>query len=236
MTSNAPTLLGIEKPERKPSLVEAAYDAVKQAIRDGVFPPGFQGSEQEMAQRLGMSRTPVHQAIIRLQSEGMVELRSKRGVVISALSPDDMKEVYDVIIAVEGMAALLLAEKSADVRERVCRDMERLNAELAEALAGDDLLGWADSDARFHACLVRGAGNGRLERIATVNIDQSFRARRLTLHLRPKPMGSIEEHQRIIDAIRAGEPGEARQMAQEHKIRARDQIVDLLRRYDMKHL
>lgn len=234
--SNVPTLLGIEKPERKPSLVEAAYDAVKQAIRDGVFPPGFQGSEQEMAQRLGMSRTPVHQAIIRLQSEGMVELRSKRGVVISALSPDDMKEVYDVIIAVEGMAALLLAEQPREAREPVCRDMERLNAELAEALARDDLLSWADLDARFHACLVRAAGNGRLERIATVNIDQSFRARRLTLRLRSKPTGSIAEHQRIVDAIRAGEPGEARQMAQEHKIRARDMIVDLLRRYDMKHL
>lgn len=234
--SNVPTLLGIEKPERKPSLVEAAYDAVKQAIRDGVFPPGFQGSEQEMAQRLGMSRTPVHQAIIRLQSEGMVELRSKRGVVISALSPDDMKEVYDVIIAVEGMAALLLAEQPREAREPVCRDMERLNAELSESLARDDLLGWADLDAQFHARLVRAAGNGRLERIATVNIDQSFRARRLTLHLRSKPTGSIAEHQRIIDAIRAGEPGEARQMAQEHKIRARDMIVDLLRRYDMKHL
>lgn len=224
------------KAERRPSLVVSAYEAVKQAIRDGVFPPGFQGSEQEIAQRLGMSRTPVHQAIVQLQSEGMVELRPKRGVVISALSPFDMKEVYDVIIAVEGMAALLLAEKPTPSRDRVCQEMTALNTELAVALGDDDLDAWADLDARFHALLVRGAGNSRLEHIARVNIDQSFRARRLTLSLRPKPVVSVDEHARIIEAIAAGDPERAREMAQDHKIRARELIIDLLKCHGMKYL
>lgn len=229
-------ILGMPQAGRRPSLVVSAYEAVKQAIRDGVFPPGFQGSEQEIAQRLGMSRTPVHQAIIRLQSEGMVELRPKRGVVISALSPFDMKEVYDVIIAVEGMAALLLAEKPAHVRDDVCAELAALNAQLAGALEADDLDAWTDLDARFHALLVRGAGNSRLENIACINIDQSFRARRLTLSLRPKPVVSVDEHARIIEAISAGDPRRAREMAQDHKIRARELIIDLLKRHGMKHL
>ncbi|NDV86791.1 FCD domain-containing protein [Aurantimonas aggregata] len=234
--SDAAALFETDSVERKPPLVEAAYDALKQAIRDGMFPPGFQGSELEMAHRLGMSRTPVHQAIIRLQSEGMVELRPKRGVVISSLSPDDMREVYDVIIAVEGMAALLLAEQPAAARQAVCDDLEALNEELVEALDRDDLARWADVDARFHAVLVEGSGNSRLAKIARINIDQSYRARRLTLRFRPKPVHSIGEHRLILDAVRGGDAAGARQMAQDHKIKARDLIVALLKRYDMKYL
>ena len=234
--SDAAALFEIDSLERKPPLVEAAYDALKQAIRDGIFPPGFQGSELEMAHRLGMSRTPVHQAIIRLQSEGMVDLRAKRGVVVRALSPCDMREVYDVIIAVEGMAAFLIGGKPPVERERICLSLERLNAELAQALDRDDLLGWADVDGRFHEVLVEASGNGRLARIAKVNIDQSYRARRLTLSLRPKPLQSIHEHQALIEALRLGDAAAARLMAEEHKGKARELIIDLLHRHGMKHL
>ena len=234
--SNAHLLMGLAKPERRVSLGDSAYETVKQAIRNGVFPPGYQGSEQEIAQRLGMSRTPVHQAIVRLEAEGMVELRARRGVVISALSAADMKEVYDVITAVEGMAALLLAERPADEREPICAELDAIDAELDAAVKSDDLDAWADIDARFHARLVAGSGNGRLERIATITADQSYRARRLTLSLRPRPIHSVGEHAAIVDAIRKGDPAAAREAAQEHKIRARDLIVALLTRYSMKHL
>ncbi len=104
---------------RKPSLVEEAYGALKLAIRDNVFPPGYQGSEQEIAVRLGMSRTPVHEAIIRLQEDGMVRVLSKRGVLVCPLAPEDVREIYDVIIAIESMAAELLAALPASERQSV---------------------------------------------------------------------------------------------------------------------
>ena len=88
-----------EEPNRKPSLVDDAYAALKEAIRENMFPPGYQGSEQEIATRLGMSRTPVHEAVIRLQEEGLVRVLSRRGVVICAISAADMREIYEVIIA-----------------------------------------------------------------------------------------------------------------------------------------
>src|SRR5271166_2956456 len=94
---------------RKPSLVDNAYVALKEVIRDGVLPPGYQGSEQEIAGKLNISRTPVHEAIIRLQSEGLVKVLPKRGVLVCSISPDDMREIYDVNIACESMAAELLA-------------------------------------------------------------------------------------------------------------------------------
>lgn len=228
--------LSMDVPGRKPSLVEDAYEAIKKAIREGVFAPGYRGSEQEIASRLAMSRTPVHEAIIRLQGEGMVQLLPKRGVVIRALSPSDMREVYDVVIAIEGMSALLLAERDSVTRQEVCAELRALNGSLAEALERDDLATWAVVDARFHETIVERCGNSRLAVIARTNIDQSFRARRLTLSLRSKPTASVAEHSTIIEAIAAGDASAARESAQDHKIRARDEIVSLLRRYDMKHL
>ena len=79
---------------RKPSLVDNAYVALKEVIRDGVLPPGYQGSEQEIAGKLNMSRTPVHEAIIRLQSEGLVKVLPKRGVLVCSISPDDCENVF----------------------------------------------------------------------------------------------------------------------------------------------
>ena len=86
---------------KRPSLVEDAYRALKEAIRNNDFPPGYQGSEQDMAKRLGMSRTPVHEAIIRLQEDGLVRVVSKRGVMVCPLAPQDVREIYEVIIAIE---------------------------------------------------------------------------------------------------------------------------------------
>src|SRR5215213_5788605 len=87
--------------QRPSSLVEGAYEALKEAIRNNVFAPGYQGSEQEIASRLGMRRTPVHEAIIRLQEDGLVRVLSKRGVTVCPLAPEDIREIYEVIIAIE---------------------------------------------------------------------------------------------------------------------------------------
>src|SRR5215210_4051279 len=111
------------EPEKKPSLVEDAYRALKDAIRNNVFPPGYQASEQEIALRLGMSRTPVHEAAIRLQEDGLIRVLSRRGILILALAPDDMREIYDVIIAIEGRAAELLAGLPDAEREAVAAEL-----------------------------------------------------------------------------------------------------------------
>ena len=110
---------------QKPSLVGGAYEALKEAIRNNVFAPGYQGSEQEIASQLGMSRTPVHEAIIRLQEEGLVRVLPRRGVVVCAISPDDMREIYEVIIALETASAELLAEKPADERRPIAEELDR---------------------------------------------------------------------------------------------------------------
>src|SRR5271165_7604285 len=112
----------------RPSLVGDAYDALKQAIRENAFPPGYQGSEQEIASQLKMSRTPVHEAIIRLQEEGLVRVLPRRGVVVSVISPNDMREIYEVIIALETASSELLAEKPRDERNPIAKELNEVNA------------------------------------------------------------------------------------------------------------
>jgi DNA-binding GntR family transcriptional regulator len=224
------------QPAARPSLVEAAHAALKAAIRDGEFPPGFQGSEQELALRLGMSRTPVHEAVIRLQEEGLVRVLAKRGVVVCALSPQDMREVYDVIVAIEAMAAELLAARPAAERLAVACELASLNAAMTSALAAGDLVAWARCDEQFHHLLVARCGNGRIERIGQTIMDQSHRARMLTVRLRPPPARSVAEHDALVRAIRDGKQAGARSAARAHRLRARDEILPLLERFGMKHL
>src|SRR3954447_6660500 len=162
-----------EEPNRKPSLVDDAYAALKEAIRENTFPPGYQGSEQEIATRLGMSRTPVHEAVIRLQEEGLVRVLSRRGVLICAISAADMREIYEVIIALESTAAELLAEKPEDVRLAITTELECVNAEMEAALKADDLVAWARADGRFHQLLMERCGNKRLTRMFHTIMDQS---------------------------------------------------------------
>ena len=75
-----------------------------------------------------MSRTPVHEAIIRLQEEGLVRVLPRRGVMVCAISPDDMREIYEVIIAMETASAELLAEKPDDERGQIADELDAVNA------------------------------------------------------------------------------------------------------------
>src|SRR5689334_16705686 len=131
-----------EEPNRKPSLGDDAYGALKEAIRENMFPPGYQGSEQEIATRLGMSRTPVHEAVIRLQEEGLVRVLPRRGVVVCVLSPDDMREIYETIIALETASAELIAGRPENERLLIVEELSALNARMLSALAGEDLVDW----------------------------------------------------------------------------------------------
>lgn len=225
-----------EGPERQPSMVDAAYAALKQAILDSSFAPGYHASEQEIALRLGMSRTPVHEAVIRLQEDGLVRVLSRRGVLICALAPEDMREIYDVIIAVEGRAAELLASLPDPERKAVVADLARDTQDMAQAWKEGDLPAWGHADARFHRALVERAGNGRMIRIIQTINDQSHRARMLTLKLRRELEASVTEHRAIIDAIQAGDPAKALACVHDHRVRARDELLPLLESFGLKHL
>lgn len=213
-----------------------AYDSLKSAIRDDVFPPGHHVTEQEIAVRLGMSRTPVHEALVRLQEEGLVRVIPKRGILIVPLSPEDIREVYEVIASLEATAAELLARLPEVERKNAVARLAEAAAAMEAALADDDLDRWARADDAFHRALIEGAGNTRLTRIANTVLDQSHRARMATLRLRDRPSGSGREHAAIISALSNGDAAEAARHARAHRERAGGELVPLLEKFRMRML
>lgn len=209
---------------------DAAYRFLRNAILTNELPAGFQAAENEIAARLGMSRTPVHEAMARLQEEGFVQILPRKGILVKALSPADLLEIYDVIIALEGAAAERLAAGHAGDALPVVEELETRTDAMEAALQEGDLDRWAEADEAFHDILVTRSGNGRIQRMAGTVKGQSHRARRLTLHLRPAPTGSADDHRAIIDAIRAGDAVRAGDAARLHRRRTRDQLVPILKR------
>jgi DNA-binding GntR family transcriptional regulator len=213
----------------KASLVENAYVALKAAILSNTFPPGYQAAESDVAAQLGMSRTPVHEAAIRLQAEGLVEVQSRKGILVCAISPRDIREIYELTMALEGMAAEVLAlQPRSAAKDLVLDRLEAETRSMEAALKKGDLDRWAAADDQFHRTLTGECGNSRLARMASTIRDQTHRTRLLTLRLRPKPLNAAVEHRAIIEAIRIGNARAAAENAAEHRRRASQIMIPLL--------
>jgi DNA-binding GntR family transcriptional regulator len=227
----------VESPSEEEARVpasERAYRRLKQLILDNEIAAGSQMLELEAAARLGMSRTPVREAMVRLEQEGMVELRPRHGMRVLPISPDALAEIYEILTALEGMAAESAARKGANPDQLAA--LQQAVDEMEEALAADDLLRWSQADARFHRQLVELAGNRRLASIVEQVSDQAHRARLTTLRLRPKPVSSNRDHAALVAAIRDRDPQKAREIHEQHRRRAAEMLVALVRDFGLKQL
>jgi len=193
------------------------------------LPPGFRALEQELALRLGVSRTPVREALIRLEAEGLVEVVPRRGMRVLPVSPDDMAEIYAILTSLESEAAGLAADRPAPAR--ALARLERANADMEAAVARGDRDAWAEADARYHRALLDAGGNRRLADTVLTFWDQAHRVRLMTLHLRPPPEASTREHRAVTDAIRAGDAAAARALHRAHRERGGRELVAILRRH-----
>jgi DNA-binding GntR family transcriptional regulator len=208
------------------SNAERAYRALKQLILTNQLPAGSQLLEQEAALRLGMSRTPVREAMVRLEQDGVAEIRPRHGMRVLPVSADDMREIYEVLTSLESTAAELVARRG--VSEAELAALQRAVSDMDVALAIDDLEAWAAADQRFHSLLVELTRNQRLQQIVTQLGEQAHRARMLTLRLRPKPVSSNRDHAMLVDAIAARDAEKARQIHHDHRARAGAMLVQLL--------
>lgn len=218
--------------DNRPSLVDQAYAAFKQAITAGDYAPGTQLSAQDLASRLGTSRTPIHEAALRLQEEGLVRILPKKGILVCALSPDDVREIYEVIVAIEGEAAARIAAMPEAERMPLADLLEADTNRMEAALDFDPR---SEADMAFHRLLVEACGNSRFASIIKTVNSQAARARVFMVQMRPSIEKSVPEHRAIIAAIRAGDASAAREAARAHRARARDEILPLLARFGLKH-
>ncbi len=215
-------------------LVEQAYQEIRARILDNLWSPGYQALEQEVALALGMSRTPVHEALMRLQQEGLVEVAPRRGMRVLPVSPTDMREIYEILTALECMAAEILGKRKPSSEE--LRPLVEATQAMETALGKDDLDAWALADEIFHKALVKLAGNKMLLDAVMGYWDRAHRARMFTLRLRPKPVNSTQEHMQLVDMLAAGDGAGAALVNRAHRERASRELLAIFERYRLQQL
>lgn len=222
-------------PARNPdSAREIAYARIKQRILDNEYAPGTQVLEQTMSADLGLSRTPVREALVRLEQEGLLRIVPRHGVEIMTLSADDMREIYEMLSCLEPKAVELLAERKPTARD--IAPLVEACAAMEAALASEDLKAWAAADERFHLALVDLCRNGRLAATVMSFWEQTHRVRMFTLKLRPLPVESTKEHRAVLDAILAGDEAKARGLYEAHRLRSQAVLTDIIRDFNLNRL
>jgi len=226
-TSDSKTKVG----KNRNSLTETAYRSLKKEIMENRMPPGFQAFEQDLATMQNMSRTPVREALIRLQNEGLIELKPRRGMRVLPLRPSDMREIYEVLNAIECEAVSIIASRKPKLKE--IAPLDRAAAAMEKAMADDDLDAWAAANTKFHKSLLRLCKNKRLMNIGLNFMDQEHRLTRVTLLLRKKPVQSTSEHRDHVNALLKGDAVMARKIYRQHRERALEELMDTLQRFNL---
>jgi DNA-binding GntR family transcriptional regulator len=206
---------------------DRAYHDLRYRILTGRLAPGTTLLETELAALLSLSRTPVREAVIKLEEEGLVEVRPRHGVTVKALSLQDFAHILNVFSALEVRAFELAAERGLPLAEAT--RLERMLDEM-EAVTERDIARWSDLDDELHASVVALCGNARLQDTISAFWGQQYRARLMILPLRPPPVDSNNEHRGILEALRLGDRALTRARHHAHRDRADAQQLALLHR------
>lgn len=181
------------------TLREKILENIRDAILKGTLKPGERVSEPDLAERYGISRTPIREAFRQLESEGYLTVVPRKGAVVTALSERDVAEFYEIKSMLEGYAAQLAAEKMTD------RDIERLskiNNRLADLAAEGDVKSFFRVHNEFHELFIRASGNNKLQELIQQMLKKFNRLRIASLSLPGRMEISVKEHEKIIEAFR----------------------------------
>ncbi|MEY3663971.1 MAG: hypothetical protein RLZZ153_153 [Pseudomonadota bacterium] len=184
------------------SLADEAYHRLKRDLADFVLVPGDRFTENEICARLQVSRTPVRQALLRLQSEGHVEVLFRNGWRVLPFDFDKFDQLYDLRLLLETTAV-----------RRICDDHSRVDRSQLDALAAiwmvpeagqsSDTIEVAQWDEAFHCTLVSAAGNAEMARVHREVTERIRIIRRLDFTKKPRIALTYEEHAKILRAIKA---------------------------------
>ncbi|MFG3701075.1 GntR family transcriptional regulator [Micromonospora sp. NPDC047620] len=187
-----------------PSAAERAYRHLKRAILEQIHPGGSLVSEGEIAEAAGVSRTPVREALLRLEAEGLVKLYPKRGALIRPVSAREITDVIEARRLVELHAAERIWPRRATLREGLAARL----AEMRAAHAAGDVTALMEADRAFHAIVVDAAGNEILAELYQRLRDRQLRMGEASFRLSPGwAETALTEHAAQLAALDSDDPG-----------------------------
>mgnify|MGYP000216924685 CR=1 FL=1 len=183
-------------------LRETVCEALRDAIRRGILEPGERLMEVQLAEELGISRTPVREAIRKLEQEGYVIMMPRRGTYVSDVSVKDIKEIFEIRSALESLAISLATMR---IEPDELEKLQTLLAQIGGHIENDDMDKIVATDIEFHGLLYQVSRNERLVNIISNLKEQLARFRTLSMSYPGRLHETLAEHRAMVEAIAAGD-------------------------------
>jgi DNA-binding GntR family transcriptional regulator len=194
-------------------LRELVCEHIREAIINGTFAPGERLMEIQMADEMGVSRTPVREAIRKLEMEGFVVMIPRRGTYVSNMSIRDINDVYEIRISLDTLAAGLAAERISDEE---LEELQRLLVKVGNAIEENDMAKVVEADIEFHDVLYKASRNERLRNIINNLREQITVIRGVSMRYPGRLKDTQEEHRRLVESIAARNVEKSQEAARIH--------------------
>lgn len=219
------------KPDPRPlifsvSFSEQVFNFVKESILKGVYKPGQKLNEIELSQTLGVSRSPIREALQRLDNEGLVKLQPRKGAVVHCPSTREIEELFELREALEGMAVRLAAARG---EEGEIRSLTDFLEETKRAIA-KDMYSFYPWDLDFHFQMARCARNGKLEESIKKLNSQLTLARYLSGREMGRASEALMEHMQIVEAVKERDARKAKKRMITHLNNSRKNMMEIFSR------
>ena len=207
-------------------LRDVVFKTLRQAILTGELQPGERLMEITLANRLGVSRTPVREAIHKLEQEGLVIMMPRRGAQVAQITKKDLIEVLEVRLGLEEMAVRFACERMTDGQfTELCQAADEFSA----AIDRDDLTALAQADENFHSLICRATGNDCLCGITNNLREQMYRYRIEHLKNHDARKNLDAEHKAICAALEKRNAEEAQEILYSHIENQQQSIIQMLK-------
>ena len=206
-------------------LRDVVFQTLRQAILRGELKPGERLMEIHLAQKLGVSRTPVREAIRKLELEGLVLMIPRKGAVVAEITISDLEDVLEVRMALEELA---VKHACRSITPEQLSQLYILAEEFRQTLYGDDVGACAQADMKFHEAIYAATGNGRLVQILNNLREQMYRYRMEYLKDRQSHSLLVKEHEEILHALEQRDEKKALEAISCHIERRKNHIIDTI--------
>ena len=183
------------------SLREQVYDYLRIQMNEGRVKPGSFLNLNEISKELGMSRTPLRDALFQLEAEGFVTIYPRRGVVVNSLSLENIRDIYEILGGLESEVIVCVALKFRDTDADV---MEQCNVRMRKALDQNNFAAFYDENLKFHNTYLDMSDNSEILHYIKIHKERLYDFPRNKVFVKEWEMHSLDEHKAMIDLFRAG--------------------------------
>lgn len=211
----------LTKLRERPNYVDEVYRVLLDAISDGSLAPGTRITQEEIAEQLNVSRSPVLQAMQLLKKNGLLQDAGGRGLMVAPLDIDQIRHLYEIRSVLEVLAARLAAEKKEVIdRSLIVKGRQVAHTNIVRAMI--------DADEAFHKAIYKASGNPLIALTAEVHWAHLRRVMGALLQSEDQRISVWDDHEKLADAIETGDVGIAMKVAEKHMDAARIKLLSSL--------